>query len=119
MTPNTHMRLLLSISLTVSLAIGNACTAESSQPSPVAKSTPAANSNAVVTITPQTIDTNRITVADAKKEFDAGTAVFVDVRAEAAYKMERIKGALNIPIETLDSQVSKLPKGKKLIIYCS
>ena len=119
MTFNTLMRLLLSITLTVSLAVCIACTAESSRPSSIAKSTPAANSNAVVTITPQTIESNRITVADAKKEFDAGTAVFIDVRAEAAYKMEHITGALHIPIETLDSQLSKLPKGKKLIIYCS
>ena len=119
MTPNTHMRLLLSISLAVSLAIGIACTAENPQPDSIAKGTPAANTNAVVTITPQTVEANRISVADAKKEFDAGTAVFVDVRAEAAYKMEHIKGALHITIESLESQISKLPKGKKLIIYCS
>lgn len=110
----------LLIILTAAFAVCIACTAENSKPQNVAvASTPAANSNAVVTITPQTVDANRITVADAKKDFDAGTAVFVDVRAEAAYKMERIKGALHIPLESLDSQVSKLPKGKKLIIYCS
>ena len=81
--------------------------------------TPAVNSSPVTVITPAPVDSNRITVAEAKKEFDAGTAVFVDVRAEAAYKMEHIKGALHIPLESLDANLGKLPKGKKLIIYCS
>ena len=114
------MRVSLLITLTVSLAVAIACTAETSQPGPAAtSSTPASRSNTTVTITPQTVDANRITVADAKKEYDAGTAVFVDVRAAEAYKMQHIKGALHIPLESLDANLSKLPKGKKLIIYCS
>lgn len=68
---------------------------------------------------PAPIESNRITVADAKKMFDDRSAVFVDVRSIEAYKMEHIKGALNIPLDQLDASVSKLPKGKKLIIYCS
>lgn len=112
------MRVLLLITLTAALAAGIACTEQRARPEQAAN-TAAANSSPVTMITPAPVDANRITVAEAKKELDAGTAVFVDVRAEAAYKMEHIKGALHIPLESLDSQVSKLPKGKKLIIYCS
>ena len=58
----------------------------------------------------------RISVADAKKEVDAGTAVIIDSRAEAAYKQERIAGSINI---TGEEQFDRLPKGKKIIVYCS
>jgi rhodanese-related sulfurtransferase len=58
----------------------------------------------------------RIAVADAKKEVDAGTAVIVDSRAEAAYKAEHIAGSINVADE---SKFDTLPKGKKLIVYCS
>ena|SRR5215211_6682177 len=112
------MRLSLLITLTAALAVCIACTQQTTQPEQAANA-PAVNSGPITVITPAPVDANRITVAEAKKELDAGTAVFVDVRAEAAYKMEHIKGALHIPLESLDSQVGKLPKGKKLIIYCS
>lgn len=61
----------------------------------------------------------RITLADAKKDYDAKNAVIIDVRDEAAFKLEHITGALNITPQTLDANISKVPKGKKLIVYCS
>ncbi|MGB7207626.1 MAG: rhodanese-like domain-containing protein [Pyrinomonadaceae bacterium] len=64
-------------------------------------------------------DAPRITIADAKKDYDAGTVVIVDVRAESAYKEEHIKGSLNITIDTMAANLNKLPKGKKIIAYCS
>ena len=115
---NDVMRLSILITLTAALAVSIACTQQTAQPEQAANK-PAVNASPVAVITPTTIEANRITVAEAKKELDAGTAVFVDVRAEAAYKMEHIKGALNIPLESLDANLGKLPKGKKLIIYCS
>jgi rhodanese-related sulfurtransferase len=75
--------------------------------------------NATVVITPTPLDVERISLADAKKAFDADAAVFVDVRAPEAYKAQHIKGALNIPVTEIDAGVSKLPKGKKIIVYCS
>ncbi len=64
-------------------------------------------------------DAPRITLAEAKKEFDAGSAVFLDTRAEATFKQEHIKGALNIPVEAVDAKYTQIPKGKKIIAYCS
>jgi hypothetical protein len=116
--PQKYMRLSLLITLTAALAVCVSCTQQTVQPEQAANK-PVAGASPVTVITPASVDANRITVAEAKKEFDAGTAVFVDVRAEAAYKMEHIKGALHIPLESLDANLGKLPKGKKLIIYCS
>ncbi len=64
-------------------------------------------------------DAPRITLVDAKKAFDADEAIFVDTRAEGAYKDEHIKGAINIMAGTVDANVSKLSKSKKIIAYCS
>jgi 3-mercaptopyruvate sulfurtransferase SseA len=64
-------------------------------------------------------DAPRITLADAKKDFDAGTAVFVDTRAEVAYQQGHIKGAINIPMEAFEMRYKEIPTGKKIIAYCS
>lgn len=64
-------------------------------------------------------DAPRISLADAKKDYDAGTAIIVDVRDVNAYKQEHIKSALNIPIADVASNMDKLSKDKKIIVYCS
>ena len=64
-------------------------------------------------------DAPRISLADAKKDFDAGNAVFVDTRAATSYKQEHIKGAINIPMEAVETRYKEIPTGKKIIAYCS
>jgi predicted sulfurtransferase len=64
-------------------------------------------------------DAPRITLAEAKKDFDAGNAVFVDTRAESSYKNDHIKGAVNVPIEAFEAKYKDIPTGKKIIVYCS
>jgi len=64
-------------------------------------------------------DAARISLADAKKSFDAGEAVFVDTRAESGFKTEHIKGAINIPAEAFQKRYGEVPKNKKIIAYCS
>ena len=61
----------------------------------------------------------RITIEDAKKAYDDNSSVIVDARAADIYKEEHIKGAINIPIGSKDSEFDRLPKGKKIIVYCS
>ena len=64
-------------------------------------------------------DAPRIALAEAKKEFDAGNTVFVDTRAEAAYRQEHIKGSINVPMEAVEARYKEIPTGKKIIAYCS
>lgn len=61
----------------------------------------------------------RITLEDAKTAFDAKEAVFIDSRSPSAYEMEHIATAINIPFGTPEAAFSKIPKGKKIIVYCS
>ena len=58
-------------------------------------------------------DVPRISVADAKKEFDGGNTVIVDSRGEGAYQAEHIAGAINIPFGSKDDAFSTLTKGKR------
>jgi 3-mercaptopyruvate sulfurtransferase SseA len=64
-------------------------------------------------------DAPRITLADAKKDFDAGNAIFIDTRSAESFKNERVKGAINITTSDPESRYKEIPKGKKIIVYCS
>lgn len=61
----------------------------------------------------------RISLADAKKDFDAGTAIFVDSRPAESYKDLHIKGAINIPFADAETRWKEIPADKKIIVYCS
>jgi putative salt-induced outer membrane protein YdiY len=63
--------------------------------------------------------TARISIADAKKAFDSGNAVFVDTRAAASYEAKHIKGALNIQAEQFQTRYGEVPRDKQIITYCS
>ncbi len=103
----------LAISLACAAATGNGNIAANAPRSNVAVPTPDLARSA----TPH--ESERISLADAKKAFDENSAVFVDVRGPDAYKQEHIRGALNIPLADLDANISKFPKGKNIIVYCS
>jgi 3-mercaptopyruvate sulfurtransferase SseA len=108
------MRFILSIAVALAFALG-AITACTNSAAPLK----ANNSSKPSTSAAHTDDAPRITLADAKKEFDAGTAIFVDTRAEVAYKDGHIKGAINIPAEAMELRYKEIPTDKKIIAYCS
>jgi rhodanese-related sulfurtransferase len=64
-------------------------------------------------------ETARISLAEAKKDFDEGKAVFVDTRNEAAYKEKHIKGAINFTLADVEARWNEIPTDKKIIVYCS
>lgn len=66
-----------------------------------------------------TDDAPRIVLADAKKDFDAGNALFVDTRPASAYETEHIKGSINVTTNDLNAKIKELQTDKKIIAYCS
>lgn len=64
-------------------------------------------------------DAPRITLAEAKKDFDAKTAVFIDTHAPEQYAQRHIPGSINVPGNNIEPYLNKIPKGKKIIAYCS
>jgi 3-mercaptopyruvate sulfurtransferase SseA len=61
----------------------------------------------------------RVSLADAKKAFDMGSAVFVDVRDSTSYNNAHIPGALLIPLNELTTQLSELDPASWIITYCT
>ena len=64
-------------------------------------------------------DAPRISLAEAKKDFDAKTAVFIDTHPANQFELEHIPGAINIQPNVIKQNLDKVPKSKKIIVYCS
>jgi predicted sulfurtransferase len=64
-------------------------------------------------------DAPRISLADAKKDFDEKAAVFIDTHPPNQFELEHIPGAINIQPNEIKQNLDKVPKGKKIIVYCS
>ncbi len=47
-----------------------------------------------------------------------GEATIVDVRPEAEFRAGHIRGAINIPLETLPRRLKNLPKEQEIVAYC-
>ncbi len=112
--------------------------ADSTKPASTARNTPATNSPQAAANTQLPVatpaqasqpgqqsgpvpfpDSPRIPLEQAKADFDRGTAVFIDTHSAQAFAAEHIKGAINITNTDVDLKASSLPKGKKIIVYCS
>jgi hypothetical protein len=61
----------------------------------------------------------RINLADVKAAFDAGTAVFVDVRDGDSFAAAHIPGALSIPLLELEDRLGELNRSDWIITYCT
>ena len=71
---------------------------------------------------PQTEDAvPRLTVEQAKAAVDTGAAVIVDVRSQEAYETSHMAGALFIPLEDFENNITSLDLGKEqwIITYCT
>ena len=121
------MQIILSLLITVTLGFsmlqcqksnttGNAEVAKNSAN---VSTTPSTSTATNAHVDEHSDDAPRINLEDAKKAFDEGNVVIVDTRAEVAYKTEHIKGAINIPAEAFQTRYKEVPKGKKIIAYCS
>jgi hypothetical protein len=62
----------------------------------------------------------RIRAEELKRLVAAGQAVIVDVRSAADYAQAHIQGAINLPVQQIETgQYPKLPRDKRLIGYCT
>lgn len=111
------MRFTIILLLFSALVLFTACQKATTAKLDTKQTPPAANANQKSAAPAQ--DAPRISLEDAKKDFDAGTAIFVDTRAEVPYQQEHIKGAINIPAEAMETRYKEIPTDKKIIAYCS
>jgi hypothetical protein len=62
---------------------------------------------------------DRVSMADAKTAWEAGTAVYIDVRAKNAYDSAHIPGAISMPLDTVEQQLNSLDPQAWIIPYCT
>lgn len=65
--------------------------------------------------------TRILTMEDAYMQIISGTCKVLDVRSENEYKLMRIKGAINIPINILSANVQNIltNKSEPILVYCA
>lgn len=59
----------------------------------------------------------RTTLEEAKRRFDEGSAIFVDVRSADAYLKGHIPGTLHIPVAGPSEAYYRLPRDRDYILY--
>ncbi|NOX61635.1 MAG: zinc-ribbon domain-containing protein [Chloroflexi bacterium] len=64
-------------------------------------------------------DVPRITVTEAKVLYDAGAAIFVDVRSQGEYETAHVANAWSLPMADLEARYQELPKNATIITYCT
>ncbi len=64
-------------------------------------------------------DVPRISAAEAKARYDAGTVLFVDVRDQEAYAAAHIPGSLSLPLQEFETSYQALPERAEIITYCT
>jgi rhodanese-related sulfurtransferase len=67
-------------------------------------------------------DNLRITVDEVRKRMEAGEDfVLIDTRNPQAWSQSDVKlpGAIRLPLDNLDENLSKIPKDKPVVAYCT
>lgn len=64
-------------------------------------------------------DIPRINLTNAKKAYDDGTAIFLDVRGHDAYAINRTPGAVDMPESEIMNRLGELATSDWIITYCS
>jgi rhodanese-related sulfurtransferase/glyoxylase-like metal-dependent hydrolase (beta-lactamase superfamily II) len=70
---------------------------------------------------PELLDlTERITAASLAEQLESPEApLVIDVRAPGEWEERRIEGSINVPLSRLSEELSGLPDGRALVVYCS
>lgn len=119
----------LTIFAVLAVALAMACADASKPATNVASKSEQATPSANAAPSPSLLQTEhdhaaedrapRITLADAKRDFDNKSAVFIDTHSKEQFETEHIAGAINIQPNTIKQNLEKVPRDKKLIVYCS
>jgi hypothetical protein len=119
------MRLLYSLSAAVLLAVLTLAACNSSE----MKGNQAAGANGNGTTVSRTTppsghvapsdEVKRVTTVEVRNAVEKGEAIIVDVRGDAAYRQNHIKGSISIPGDQVEARLGELPRDKMIVTYCS
>lgn len=61
----------------------------------------------------------KVTAAELHAALQRGDAVVIDVRGSVPYDLERIDGAISMPLGLVAARAEELPKDKLIVAYCT
>ena len=64
-------------------------------------------------------EVTRIAVEDLRAQNDRGEVTVIDVRDAASFAQSHIPGAINMPFASIEGMADSIPKGKKIVTYCT
>lgn len=62
---------------------------------------------------------NRISPEDLEKVYSKDNTILIDVRKPNEYSAEHVDGAINIPLDYINENLSEFPKDKDFVIHCA
>lgn len=62
---------------------------------------------------------NRISPEDLEKVYSKDNTILIDVRKPNEYNAEHVDGAINIPLDYINENLSEFPKDKDFVIHCA
>ena len=72
------------------------------------------------TVTPdQAATVSRIAPEELKSLVDRGAVTVIDVRDAEHFNLGHIPGSLHIPMSRVEGEIASIPKGKKIVTYCT
>ena len=77
---------------------------------PPASNTPGGGAEALVP---------RVSVAELNTMVKSGAVTVIDVRAADNYIAAHVPGSLHIPLSFIEQEAPYLPRGKKIVTYCT
>ena len=61
----------------------------------------------------------RIAPEELKSLVDRGAVTVIDVRDAEHFNISHIPGAVHIPMAQVEGEIASIPKGKKIVTYCT
>jgi 3-mercaptopyruvate sulfurtransferase SseA len=101
-------------------------TSKAKKPTKATGSAPAAQSSQATPAAPAEHKTEaevpRITVDELKERLAKNTPVFIiDSRSQGSYDNSemKIKGAVRIPADEIESRLGEIPRDREIVVYCT
>ncbi len=60
----------------------------------------------------------RVTAAELQKEYKTSEPLVIDVRKKSEYDSEHVIGAINVPLNEINSHLAQFPKDKPFVLHC-
>jgi glyoxylase-like metal-dependent hydrolase (beta-lactamase superfamily II)/rhodanese-related sulfurtransferase len=67
----------------------------------------------------ETDKATRISAEELEKQYSTEAPVIIDIRNESEFAAEHIEGAINVPLDYINYNLSSFPKDKPFVIHCA